>query len=27
LPVSAVQRVVTLPLGADGMHQFPKDIP
>jgi uncharacterized protein (DUF952 family) len=27
LPVSVVQRVVTLPLGADGMHQFPKDIP
>ncbi|MFM7608145.1 MAG: DUF952 domain-containing protein [Alphaproteobacteria bacterium] len=27
LPLSAVQRVVALPLGADGMHQFPKDIP
>ncbi len=27
LPVSAVRRVVALPLGADGAHQFPAEIP
>jgi uncharacterized protein (DUF952 family) len=27
LPVSAVQRVVALPLAADGTHQFPAEIP
>jgi uncharacterized protein (DUF952 family) len=27
LPVSAVHRVETLPLGADGRHVFPEDLP
>ena len=27
LPLQAVQRVVALPLGADGAHQFPPEIP
>lgn len=27
LPLSAVVRVVPLPLGADGLHRFPDDIP
>ena len=27
LPVSAVQRVVALPLAANGTHQFPAEIP
>ena len=27
LPLAAVQRVVPLPLGADGRHQFPPEIP
>lgn len=27
LPLSAVRRVVALPLGADGTHQFPAEIP
>ena len=27
LPLTAVRRVVPLPLGADGRHRFPPDIP
>jgi len=27
LPLTAVRRVVPLPLGADGLHQFPPEIP
>jgi uncharacterized protein (DUF952 family) len=27
LPITAVQRVVPLPLGADGLHIFPVEIP
>ena len=27
LPLAAVRRVVPLPLGADGRHQFPPEIP
>lgn len=27
LPVSAVRRAVPVPLGADGLHLFPEDIP
>lgn len=27
LPVSAVRRTVPVPLGADGLHLFPEDIP
>ena len=27
LPLAAVQQVVPLPLGADGLHQFPPSIP
>ena len=27
LPLAAVQQVVPLPLGADGLHQFPPTIP
>jgi uncharacterized protein (DUF952 family) len=27
LPLAAVRRVVSLPLGADGRHQFPPEIP
>ena len=27
LPVSAARRVVPLPLGEDGLHQFPPEIP
>jgi len=27
LPLAAVQQVVPLPLGADGLHQFPPGIP
>ena len=27
LPLAAVQQIVPLPLGADGLHQFPSSIP